>query len=408
MKRFTAVTLVSLTFSVSATACLWDRDTLNQERRRFPTILELITGNFLRHSPEFYQWRIENRKLQLKNSAENPALYDDLAVAHEKLGHHQVAIDLMLQKDELHPGLYETYANLGTFYIHAGNYQEGLKQIRKAISINPDAHFGREIYQARLIEYLLSRTKNEPTLENDFQLPLFESSTSTIQPRGFASYLVELIRNEEPGPTEVARKPESKTDELENINPNSLREDNVQQELADALKGVAGMMRFGNFSSPILLEALGDLLLAQGILTDGKQLAARAYLKASYETEGATSFKYRRIAEAAIDLQVTPGNGNQQLTLDELERQFKAELQQGNNWYRVVSQSEKEWIDNGVNPEKEFMKTYPVDPQIQTPPIPISRNQTVWRVGIFLICSIGFFLTWKKIKCCRQATVSPS
>lgn len=36
-------------------ACLWDYDTLAMERSRFPSTLELITGKFLRHSPEFYQ-----------------------------------------------------------------------------------------------------------------------------------------------------------------------------------------------------------------------------------------------------------------------------------------------------------------------------------------------------------------
>ncbi len=37
-------------------ACLWDTDTLQMERQRFPDALELITGKFLRHSREFYDW----------------------------------------------------------------------------------------------------------------------------------------------------------------------------------------------------------------------------------------------------------------------------------------------------------------------------------------------------------------
>ncbi|MGH6644977.1 MAG: hypothetical protein ACRED3_20010, partial [Bradyrhizobium sp.] len=48
-----------------ALACLWDSDTLKQERSRFPTTLELITGKFLRHSPEFYKWRIEDRQARI-------------------------------------------------------------------------------------------------------------------------------------------------------------------------------------------------------------------------------------------------------------------------------------------------------------------------------------------------------
>jgi hypothetical protein len=54
-------------------ACLWDYDTLRQERARFPGALELITGKFLRHSPEFYQWRIEDRRRRLDADPRNGA-----------------------------------------------------------------------------------------------------------------------------------------------------------------------------------------------------------------------------------------------------------------------------------------------------------------------------------------------
>ena len=63
----------------------------------------------------------------------------------------------MLQKEQLYPGLYETRANLGTFYIHAGELEQGVEQIELAIEINPDAHFGREIYQKHLVNYVLTR-----------------------------------------------------------------------------------------------------------------------------------------------------------------------------------------------------------------------------------------------------------
>ena len=49
-------------------ACLWDYDTLKQERARFPETLELITGKFLRHSKEFYEWRIQDRLQKLTDS----------------------------------------------------------------------------------------------------------------------------------------------------------------------------------------------------------------------------------------------------------------------------------------------------------------------------------------------------
>src|SRR5438128_1240188 len=140
-------------------ACLWDYDTLQMERSRFPSALELITGKFLRHSPEFYEWRVRNRLDRLEREPDNLALYDDLAVAYDKLGQDDKAIETIQIKERKQPGLYETYANLGTFYIHGGQPEKGLEYIDKALAINPGAHFGREKYQKALVEYVLLRKR---------------------------------------------------------------------------------------------------------------------------------------------------------------------------------------------------------------------------------------------------------
>ncbi len=106
---------------------------------------------------EFYRWRVEDRQKRITTEPDRIELYDDLAVAYDKLGEHEKAIETILAKEKLKPGLYETYANLGTFYIHNGQLEEGLKHIDKAIEINPDAHFGREKYQRMLVEYVLTK-----------------------------------------------------------------------------------------------------------------------------------------------------------------------------------------------------------------------------------------------------------
>ncbi len=104
-----------------------DYDTLQQERSRFPTALELMTGRFPRHSPEFYHWRLEDRKRKLAASAATPELLDDLAVSYDKLGDHAQAIATMQDCERQFPGRYETAANLGTFYFHAGQFQGGFR-----------------------------------------------------------------------------------------------------------------------------------------------------------------------------------------------------------------------------------------------------------------------------------------
>ncbi len=108
MRRTTGpmLLLIVLALSIPAAACLWDFDTLAVERSRFPTALELITGKFLRHSPAYYRWRVEDRRRRLVDEPDNVALYDDLAVAYEKLGEHEKAIETILEKDKLKSGLY--------------------------------------------------------------------------------------------------------------------------------------------------------------------------------------------------------------------------------------------------------------------------------------------------------------
>src|SRR5262245_6691764 len=97
-----------------ALACMLDHDTLRQERARFPHALELITGKFLRHSKEAYEWRIRDRTARLASDPKNLALLDDLAVAYQKVGDTAKAIEVMATADRLAPGRYETLANLGT------------------------------------------------------------------------------------------------------------------------------------------------------------------------------------------------------------------------------------------------------------------------------------------------------
>src|SRR5262245_40296206 len=130
----------------AASACLWDYDTLKMERARFPSALELITGKFLRHSPEFYQWRIEDRQRKLRADPGTAALIDDLAVAYDKTGRPDLAITTILPSYKKDPKRYKTLANLATFYVHAGRLEECVTFVDRALAVEPNAHFGQEKY----------------------------------------------------------------------------------------------------------------------------------------------------------------------------------------------------------------------------------------------------------------------
>jgi tetratricopeptide (TPR) repeat protein len=292
-----------------AVACLWDYDTLLAERSRFPSVLELITGKFLRHSPEFYEWRVKDRQQKLESEPENLAYLDDLAVAYDKLGKQDLAIELMERKEQLKPGLYETAANHGTFHAHAGRYAEALPYLKRAIEINPDAHFGREKYQILLIEYSLAKPADME----------------------FARYLTDTAQ------IDLSQK----------------------EQLQAAVKGVLGIVRFGNHDNPKVLAALGSLLnFSNGEIPDfdAKALAARAYLRAANLTrEPMQAARYRELAKRAIDWQTD-------VSLEKVEDEFRLELTDAEQWYAELRDSELAWINAGLDVDAEFAKLYQREP----------------------------------------------
>jgi tetratricopeptide (TPR) repeat protein len=323
-----------LIFPSVAFACLWDTDTLQMERSRFPGTLELITGKFLRHSNEFYEWRIKDRLEKLKSQPMNTSLYDDLAVAYDKTGQHDKAIETIRKKDRIRPGLYETEANLGTFLLHSGRLDEGLVHIKNAIKINPDAHFGREKYQQLLVEYVLTRKK-------DGKLPLPMSGVNVdASMNNFIRFL---------------RKHSLHKDREEEFDA---KDHTLRKE---ALKGLLGMMKFGKHDSPVLLEAVGAVLEDEvNPNGDAKQLAARAYLKAAMEVSDLVSKNnYRSMARYAL-------MGQTNSSLETVEAHFQAELEDAKTWYADLREKELSWIRDGKNPEEEFNKFYTAEPEVES------------------------------------------
>ena len=376
--------LAALAMPVAAVACMWDYDTLQMERSRFPSILELITGKFLRHSTEFYRWRIDDRLRKLKTDPDNLGYYDDLAVAYEKTGQLDKAIETIRIKDKKRPGLYETEANLGTFLMLDGRFEEGLQHIDAALRINPEAHFGREKYQKKLAEDVIRRKK-------DGKVPQPLVGLHDPHSASFRSFLI---------------IPGTKTS-------SPIIDENDRKE---AVKAVLGMMRFAHYDSPLLLEVLGDLLRNEhGYLQNGldeKQLAARAYLKASYETKDDVARGiYRQKSENALVLQskYRVGAGEEQLSLSEVESAFRQELRQTEDWFAQIRKNETSWIQAGEDPEAEFARAYYADPRVdadesdELPDVALYRRRDVqifavvntlfWGPPILLI---GMWWRWRR------------
>lgn len=171
---------------VPARACLWDSDTLRMEAKAFPGLAEILTGRIERFPARYYQMRLERVEALVKQQPDVLEHYDDLGVACDRLGRSDEAVEWMRRKLEAMKGLpesaplkehrYRYHANLGTFLAHrwlrAGakgasadelaDLKAGRDEIKAAIAINPDAHFGRERSQLAAMEWLMSVRSEMP------------------------------------------------------------------------------------------------------------------------------------------------------------------------------------------------------------------------------------------------------
>ena len=175
--RYRFILLFLLPFCLS---CLWDRDTLAEEGKGRMNAIEIIVGWFDRYPPEYYQARLDRVLKEIQTTPEKLSLYDDAAVALDRLHRSSEAIALMAQKKammsklresgqtaDLREHRYRYLANLGTFHVHdwigrpkeirdsdLTSLQKAEELIEAAIAYNPEAHFGREKYQLLAIQWL--------------------------------------------------------------------------------------------------------------------------------------------------------------------------------------------------------------------------------------------------------------
>lgn len=198
MKR---VTLLSAALCIgvlgsAARACLNDRDTLAQEARGLPDALQVVTGRFERNPPLFFEMRLRRVAAQLKKDPSRLELYDDAAVASDRLGRSGEAIRwIELKRNQLAPfkakdktlreHWYRYYANNGTFWAHRwirngadrakiGEMKTAASMIKRAIEIKPNAHFGREKYQLKAMQWIVAPPVIKPSpVQQEQVLPDF-------------------------------------------------------------------------------------------------------------------------------------------------------------------------------------------------------------------------------------------
>ncbi len=181
--------LMLLLMPAPSRACAWDSDTLEQEARGLPDVVQIVTGRFERNPPLYYEMRLKRVAAELAHDPAKLEDYDDAGVACDHLHRDGDALRWMAGKRaqlaKLHDGKipvtgiwreqwYRYYANVGTFRVHRWLTQnpksrrlseliQARNEIARALEINPDAHFGRERVQLGVMDWIL---QNAPSAVN--------------------------------------------------------------------------------------------------------------------------------------------------------------------------------------------------------------------------------------------------
>lgn len=363
----------------AAEACLWDRDTLADEERGLPEMSSIILGRYERHTPEFLERRIRLAQAALPTAspAQAKALLDDLGVAQDRLNRQPEAIAAMQEKLRRFGVEYTTAANLGTFYAHAGQLEPAETWIRRALQINPEAHFGREWVQLHAIRYFRS-ARQRP-------LPKSDPATATEQRRlRFRFWGEPFLKRSEPLLLGMSGGAPSQLSTM-------LREAKLP---ANALEGTAGILRMGDRESPELYAALAQLLRVRG----DNSLATLAYwraLEAGGEKHPLVDEWEDAAAHARQSIHLDPG----QIPMS--PRTYRWGRDYARRWVAAYQERERELIRTGQDPEAaanyaEFYRRWgrPQDPL----PAPVTLSQNGWIFWIPLLSlggGLGYWL-WRR------------
>lgn len=145
-------------FQLTATACIWDADSLSREKSRSHDLAQTILGiSEISEDTNKLQSRIQD--LQANRQENDTNWWNNLAGAYLRLNQPQKAVDLLQPVVEKFPNNYGIHANLGTAYHLLGRYQDAEKEIARDLEINPNAHFGLEKYHLALLQYLVRDQK---------------------------------------------------------------------------------------------------------------------------------------------------------------------------------------------------------------------------------------------------------
>jgi hypothetical protein len=355
---------------------------------RLAMVHDVIHERVPKHGPAYYTQRNREVRGELAKLEKSPsdsrtmtvryfALLDDLGSGLDRLGDDDEAVNVLREKLRQQQvqgrkgrDLYTTYANLGTFLIH-GNFKramqgdaeakarlrEGLQFIHKSIEVNPEAHFGREIWQAVAVEFQLAVCAN-PKLLLQYDM-VGDRLAAAIDPLPLRCYQDNWLR---------AGKEQDADRFLDDTSAHTAREGlrldittvGAEEGWSDAVYashtkpvpfdepvlGIIGMWRLGGGANPHFALALGEIMLRVG----QRYIAWCAYERAADMQERLSSdadirrqfVAHCRARQEVIEKQLPDSERT------DLRSRFRAELAFGQRFQQAYQEYEARRIAEGV------------------------------------------------------------
>jgi hypothetical protein len=348
---------------------------------RYAMVHDVLHERFTRHGKAYYRARNSEVRSRLAKEKGQEALLlmDDLGVGLDLLGRHDEAVAVMEEKlkrqgqaQTPETDKYTTLANLGTFLIHgnmaaarSGDAQaharlrRGLDYLHQAITINKEAHFGREIWQTVAAEFFLAAgAKPEILLKydlvgNSLEEPPRGARARAVTGRGAGQYPImtcERVLAFLSGPWE-AKAARGLRQNITRVGADPTWREQVKASLPESVPfdepalGIIGMWRLGGGANPHFALALGEIMLRVG----QRRLAWCAYERA---TLLADRFSPERTLQDALIAHCR--KRQEELGFDEPERErlaqtFREELQFGESYQDAFQSFEAEQIAAGTS-----------------------------------------------------------
>jgi hypothetical protein len=385
---------------------------------RFAMVHDVIHERFPKHGPAHYRERNRLTRERLATlPPDDPATFplaDDLAAGLERLGQPDEAVVVMRDKLKRQQAkglsgrdLYTSYANLGTFQTHASfpkavtgdaaakeRSREGVELVKKSVEVNPEAHFGRERWQAAIAEFLLAATADPSLLRtfdclgNRLDLNSFEILNRDVTAYGTdygwatdRSFAMASADSSPPAYFEPGTDPAdpARWAELSPVrgyitavgaekgwDAVAVPSHRNRVQFDEPVLGIIGMWRQGGGASPHFALALGEVMLRVGQRHIAWSAFERAYRLANrYWPDPALQAFLRdhcrkRQSEIEESLHTPPRNPRQWVSQDaqpllsseevaELRPRFEAELAHGEGYQRAYQEYEEKRIATGAS-----------------------------------------------------------